>query len=80
MNVLANLELKRVSTRKYPEIEVQDKVKIYRKKIIIEKEDKSYWLPTIYTVEKITESFGQKYYHLEGYERPLLRHEILKVS
>ena len=80
MNVLANLELNRVSNRKYPEIKVQDKVKVYRKKMITEKEDKSYWLPTVHTVEKITESFGQKYYHLEGYKRALLRHEILKVS
>ena len=23
---------------------------------------------------------ADKYYHLEGYKRPLLRHEILKVS
>ena len=80
MAVLANLELKKVSTRKYPNILIGDKVKLYRKKIITEKEDKSYWLPTVYTVEKISESFGQKYYHLEGYNRALLRHEILKVS
>jgi hypothetical protein len=35
---------------------------------------------TVYTVDKISVSFGQNYYHLEGYKRPLLRHEILKVS
>ena len=80
MNVLANLELKKVSTRKYPNILIGDKVKLYRKKIIAEKEDKSYWLPTLYTVDKISVSFEQKYYHLEGYKRPLLRHDILKVS
>ena len=80
MNVLANLELKKVSTRKYPNILIGDKVKLYRKKIITEKENKSYWLPTVYTVDKISVSFGQKYYHLERYKRPLLRHEILKVS
>ena len=80
MNVLANLELNGVSNRKYPEIKVGDKVKLFRKKIITEKEDKSYWLPTIHTVEKISEMFNQKYYHLEGYKRALLRHEILKVS
>ena len=80
MNVLANLELKKVSTRKYPNILIGDKVKLYRKKIITEKENKSYWLSTVYTVDKISVSFGQKYYHLEGYKRPLLRHEILKVS
>ena len=38
-------------------------------KSVTEKEDKSYWLPTIYTVEKITESFGQKYYHLDELDK-----------
>ena len=81
MQVKANLELHRVSNRKYPDIKVDDKVKVFRKKLITtQKENTSYWLPTIYTVNKITESFNQKYYHLEGYIRPLLRHEILKVS
>ena len=80
MNVLANLELKKVSTRKYPNILIGDKVKLYKKKIITEKENKSYWLSTVYTVDKISVSFGQKHYHVERYKRPLLRHEILKVS
>jgi uncharacterized membrane protein (UPF0127 family) len=80
MQVKANLEVHRSSNRKYPNILIGDKVKLYRKKLITEKENKSYWLSTVYTVDKISVSFGQKYYHLEGYKRPLLRHEILKVS
>ena len=52
MNVLANSELKKVSTRKYPNILIGDKVKVYRKRIITEKENKLYWLPTVYTVDK----------------------------
>ena len=40
-------------TRKYPEIKAGDKVKIYRKKTITEKERTSNWLPTIYEVERI---------------------------
>ena len=33
-------------TRKYPEINIGDEVKIYRKKAITEKERSSNWLPT----------------------------------
>jgi hypothetical protein len=80
MQVKANLEVHRLNNRKYPTVSVGDKVTSYRKKIITEKEDKSYWLPTVYTVDKISVTFGQKYYHVERYKRPLLRHEILKVS
>jgi hypothetical protein len=80
MQVLANLELKRVSNRKYPTIIVGSNVKVFKKKTITDKEDNSYWLPDIYKVIEITESFGQKYYHLEGYRRPLLRHELLKIN
>jgi hypothetical protein len=78
--VKANLEMKRVSKRKYPTIVVGSNVKVCKKKIITDKEDKSYWLPDTYKVINITESFGQKYYQLEGYKRPLLRHELLKVN
>ena len=80
MNVKANLEMKRVSKRKYPTIVVGSNVKVFKKKGITDKEDKSYWLPDTYKVINITESFGQKYYQLEGYRRPLLRHELLKVN
>ena len=80
MNVKANLEMKRVSKRKYPTIVVGSNVKVCKKKTITDKEDKSYWLPDTYKVINITESFGQKYYQLEGYRRPLLRHELLKVN
>ena len=40
-------------TRKYPEINLGDEVKIYRKKAITEKERSSNWLPTKYNVEKV---------------------------
>ena len=40
-------------TRKYPLISIADKVKIYRKKGITEKERSSNWLPTKYKVERI---------------------------
>ena len=65
--------------RKYPELNVGDKVKIFRKKAITEKERSSNFLKGEYTVEKISKKLGQNYYTLPGFNRPLLRHELLKV-
>ena len=65
-------------TRKYPENNIGDEVKIYRKKAITEKERSSNWLPTKYKVERI-EKIGQPYFYLEHNTRPFLRIEILKV-
>jgi hypothetical protein len=78
--VKSNLELNRVAKRKYPDIKVGDKVKVYKKKPTGGKEDLSYWLPTVQTVQEITETFGQKYYHVSGWKKPMLRHELLKVT
>ena len=63
----------------YPEIKVGDKVKIMRKKAITEKERTSHWLQGEYEVKEILKKLGQTYFKLEGYSRPLMRHELLKV-
>ena len=55
------------------------KVKIMRKTAITEKERTSNWLHGEYVVEEIFEKLNQKYYRLTGYNRPLMRHELLKV-
>ena len=65
--------------KKYPELEVGNKVKILRKKAITEKERSSNFLKGEYTVEKISKRLGQNYYTLQGFNRPLLRHELLKI-
>ena len=44
-----------VKTRKYPELNVNDKVKIYRQKPITEKEGSSNWSKETYEVGKIFE-------------------------
>ena len=80
MNVKANLEMHRVSKRRYPELSVNDEVKLYKKKTAFDKENKSVWLPTIHKVVLITNSFGQNYYHIDGYKKPFLRHELLKIN
>ena len=68
-----------IDGRTYPELEVGDKVKILRKKGITEKERTSHFLKGNFTVKKISTKLEQKYYDLEGFGRPLMRHELLKV-
>ena len=65
--------------RLYPELNVGDKVKIRRKKAITEKERTSHFLKGEYTVETIETKLNQKYYTLEGYNRPLMRNELVKI-
>jgi hypothetical protein len=79
MNVKIALEMRANHTRKYPEISVGDNVKIYKKKTILDKERKGVWSKEVYTVDLITEFNGQKFYHLKGLLRPLMRYEILKM-
>ena len=74
-----NIASKAKKERLYPELMVGDKVKIMRKKLITEKERISHFLKGEYTVESIDTKLNQKYYTLEGYNRPLMRHELLKI-
>lgn len=74
-----NVAMKAKKQRLYPDLKVGDKVKIRRKKAITEKERTSHFLKGEYTVEAIDEKLNQTYYTLEGFNRPLLRHELLKI-
>ena len=83
--VKTNLEMHRISKRKYPDIHVGDYVKVYKKKDKLDKEHRSVWGERRYKVEDIRESFGQHIYYLEGYTQnskrvPLLRNEILLAN
>ena len=80
LQVKLKLELNRKTTRKYPPIEVNDKVRIYKKKGKFDKERVPVWSENLYNVDNIETSMGQKFYYVSGREKPLLRHEILKVS
>ena len=65
-----NLEMHRHSTRTYKEIDVGDYVKIYYKKPPQKnKENVLNWSDKKYKVERTSEDFGQKYYHLEGQQK-----------
>ena len=69
----------RTRTRSYPDVEVGDTVKVYKKKNKMDKERISTWSENRYTIESISERHGQKFYKLTLYNRPLMRSEILKV-
>jgi len=79
LNVKLNLTLHKTHTRKYPLIQIGDRVKIYRKKKTGEKERTSTWSENTYEVEKIIQSFGQTFFILNGIERQYMRSELLKI-
>ena len=67
--------MKGKKNRVYPELDVGDEVKIFRKRKSNEKERVSNWSQNIYTIENIANKLGQNYYRVRQY----LRFELLKV-
>ena len=63
----------------YPDLDVGDEVKIFRKRKPNDKERVSNWSQNIYTIENIENKLGQNYYRVEGNHRQYLRFELLKV-
>ena len=78
-HVRAMLEINAIRKRKYPDIKIGDRVKIYKKKKVFDKERISVWTELSYEVENVKDEKGQEFYYLSGHYRPLLRHEILQV-
>jgi len=78
--VKASLILNSNHTRKYPELNVGDKVKMFRKKTIREKERTSYWSENVYEIIGMRTSMGQTVYKLSGLDREYMRHELLKIG
>ena len=79
--VKQNLEEKRVSTRKYPNIIVGDNVRLYHKKNQLDKERVALWSDTIYKVDEIVVSKRQKMYKISnGKDHKYMRHELLKIE
>ena len=79
VEVKMNIAIQARKSRTYPELEVGSEVKIMRKKSISEKAHTSHWLKEKYKVKKIEKKLGQTYFYVEGRDKPLLRHELLKV-
>ena len=75
-----NLYKKAKHNRVYPEIEVGDLVRIYKKKDKLDKQQVGVWSKQRYTVEDIIIDNDQKFYKTTYQNnRKLLRHELLKV-
>ena len=83
MDVRVNLTRREKNTRKYPEVNVNDRVKIYQKgrgNYTDRKETTSKWSKEVYKITSIDyDTTGNKNFKLEGLNKPYLRHEILKV-
>jgi hypothetical protein len=80
LQVKIALEMRRGKTRKHPPISVGDYVKtFFKKQTQNKKENVPNWSKKVYKVERVSETFGQKYYHLEGETRPYLIHDLRKV-
>ena len=83
LDVRTNLTRREKNTRKYPEVNVNDNVKIFKKgrgNYTDRKEYVSKWSKENYKVKEIVyDTVGNRTFKLEGLKRPYLRHEILKV-
>jgi len=77
MAVASHLEIHRINKRKYPNIKVGDWVKMLTKKKHFEQENISTWTPHIHEVLNIVESMAQKFYKVSGYDKLLMRSDIL---
>ena len=79
IQVKTQLEIHRITKRRYPDINIGDAVKVYQKKGAFDKRQVSTWTKESYKVEAITEEFGHKFYKVSDWPKPFIRHEILKV-
>ena len=77
IKVKANIAMNATKTRKYPDLEKGNKVKIFKKKDKLDKERVSNWSENSYSIDDVKTVLGQKYYYING--RGYLRHELLKV-
>jgi hypothetical protein len=79
IKVKVNLEMRASHTRKYPEVKVGDEVRMLQQKTVRSKERVGIWQKERRTVALITESHGQKFYHVTGWVKPVIRADILLV-
>jgi hypothetical protein len=79
--VKMNLERLRVTNRKYPQLQVGDSVKYYKKKDKLDKERVGVWSKSAYEVLEIVHDRGQTFYKTTAphHKKLYLRHELLKV-
>jgi hypothetical protein len=78
-DVKTKLEINRISNRKYPPLDINDDVRVYKKKSQFAKERVPFWKERKRNIVGIHTSLGQKLYQVEGIERPVIRSNLLKV-
>ena len=78
--VKTNLLLHKIHKRKYPDLSVGDRVKIYKKKEQFDKEGKSVWDPQVRTIQDIQDVRGQPLYKVSGVNHLVIRSNLLKVG
>ena len=76
--VYLNMTLKAKHSRKYPDINIGDKVFIYMKRKANQKSHVPLWSDVSYAVEGISTAHGITFYKTSARDRPCLRHELLK--
>ena len=79
-DVKTKLEINRISNRKYPELKLGSRVRVYKKKSKFAKERVPVWEDRVREVTGIATSFGQKFYQVTDITRPLIRSNLLKVN
>ena len=77
--VKTNLLLQKNHKRKYPDLSVGDRVKIYKKKEQFDKESKSAWDPQVRAIQDIEEVRGQSLYKVSGVGNLVIRSKLLKM-
>ena len=79
LKVKLHLNMNAKRNRVYPEIEVSDQVRIFRKRKPNEKERIGNFSQNDFTIERMDEKLGQQFNYFEGNDRAYLRLELLKV-
>ena len=74
------MELKAKLNMKYPEIDIGDKVKVFKQRGALEKEWVGDYKTGTTTVTNITKSLGQTFYKVIGESKPFIKSEILLIS
>ena len=78
--VKTNLEINRVNKRDQPELDEDDKVRMYKKKNIFDKERVPVWEDGYRRVRKVENVLGQKLYKVDNNDRLVLRSDLLKIG
>ena len=78
-DVRTQLVIHKKHDRKYPELGIGDRVRVFKKKKTFDKERVSNWEDGYRTVQAITESHGQKFYKVDNVDKPFIRSNLYKL-